>query len=76
MDYDELRWEMGIRIAYVRKRKHWDQERLAKETGMSRSYISKIETGECGSGISLETYALIADALNTPLWKLVKIDED
>lgn len=76
MDDNSLQWMIGARIAYLRRLHRWDQERLAKETGLSRSYISKIETGECGLGISIETYMLIADALDIPLWKLVKVEED
>ena len=67
--------KLGIRIAYIRKLRGWDQDKLAREVGLTSSYISKIETGN-RSGVSMDTYASIADALGIPLWKLVKIDEE
>ena len=76
MEDNRLPWMIGARIAYLRKLRRWDQERLAKETGLSRSYISKLETGEAGAGTPIETYITIADIFGLPLWKLVKIEED
>jgi transcriptional regulator with XRE-family HTH domain len=42
-----IRWarEIGKRIAVMRRAKGWDQERLAKELGVSRQTVSQHETG-------------------------------
>ena len=68
--------KIGIRIAYIRKLRGWDQEQLANEVGITRSYISKIENGNDINGVPMSIYLLIADAFDMPLWKLVKIDDD
>lgn len=75
MDNNGLQKKLGIRIAYIRKLRGWDQERLAKEVGISKSYISKIETGNI-AGVTLSIYILVAKAFKMPLWKLVKIDDE
>lgn len=67
---------IGIKIAFIRKLRGWDQEQLANEVGITRSYISKIENGNDINGVPMSIYLLIADAFDMPLWKLVKIDDD
>ena len=65
---------MGRKIAYYRGLRHWSQTQLALRTGISVSYLSKIERAALSS-ISLITFLQIADALEVPPWLLLK-DED
>lgn len=55
---------IGIRIREIRKRKHLTQEYLAEATGLSDTYISKIERG---AKASLESLLRIADVLGVTL---------
>jgi transcriptional regulator with XRE-family HTH domain len=72
---DGLQEKIGIRIAYIRKLHGWDQEQLAEKVGFTRSYVSKLESGNSGTGVPLDTYIVIANVFNMPLWKLIKVDE-
>ncbi|MGJ4846637.1 helix-turn-helix domain-containing protein [Leifsonia sp. Le1] len=49
------------RIRELRKTKGWTQERLAENSGVAVRTIQRLESGE---DASLETLALLADALN------------
>ena len=64
---------MGRKIAYYRGLQHWSQTQLALRTGISVSYLSKIERAALDS-ISLITLLQIADALQVPAWLLLKDD--
>ena len=59
---------MGRKIAYYRGLQHWSQAQLAARTGISVSYLSKIERAALDS-ISLITLLQIADALQENLNK-------
>lgn len=54
--------KMGMRIRQVRKAKGWSQDRLAKECGISMSFLGHIERGT--RIMSLETFAGICGALD------------
>lgn len=65
---------LGRKIAYYRKLKHLSQEQLAKQIGISKSYLSKIERADIGS-ISLATLIQIAAGLELQVHLLLKPEE-
>lgn len=56
--------EIGLKIAYYRKKKGYTQAQLAEIVGISSNYISLIERGNNGHSYSMETLFKIAKALN------------
>ena len=75
MDKNNELKRIGIRISYLRRLRNWDQETLATNIGITRSYVSRIESGNGIDGVPLSLYMSIADALDTPIWKLLKVDD-
>ena len=65
---------IGIRVSYLRRLRGLDQEQLATKVGISRSYLSKIESGRGVEGVPLALYMAIADGLGIPAWKLLVED--
>ena len=59
-----------MNIKVIRKNKGWTQKKLAKESGISFSMISKLESGE-KKNPSFETLSKIAEALNTSVTELL-----
>ena len=55
--------QLGITIATVRKLRGMSQEQLAEKAGISRTFLSVIETTTSAAGFSLEVLYDIADAL-------------
>ena len=66
--------EVGVRIAYYRRRRDLSQEALAEAVGISKSYLSKIERADV-KGLSLITLLDIASALDVQIGDLMKFDE-
>ncbi|HEV2271381.1 MAG TPA: helix-turn-helix transcriptional regulator [Steroidobacteraceae bacterium] len=62
----------GKRIAVLRKAKGWSQEKLALESGISRSYIGGVERGQ--RNIALVNICRLAEALETPPAKLLTFE--
>lgn len=60
--HQEIFRQIGQRIAYYRKRKCLSQAQLAKQVGISVSYMSKIERADLDS-FAVITLLDIADAL-------------
>ncbi len=58
LDYGKI----GMRIRQVRKAKGWSQEVMAKQCGISMSFLGHIERGS--RVMSLETFASICNALD------------
>jgi len=61
---------VGRKIACLRRQKRWSQLKLAKETGLSRSYIAAIEEGK--GHPSLKALVVIAEKLDVGLKELYK----
>lgn len=59
----------GMRVAHLRKAKGWSQEKLALESGISRSYIGDVERGE--RNISLVNICRIASTMGINLSHLM-----
>jgi len=47
--------EVGLKIAYYRKKKGYTQTQLAEMVGISSNYLSLIERGNKGQSYSMET---------------------
>jgi transcriptional regulator with XRE-family HTH domain len=43
--------QFGARLAVLRKRKGWSQERLSLESGVARSYLGGVERGARNLGV-------------------------
>ncbi|HEY7888953.1 MAG TPA: helix-turn-helix transcriptional regulator [Steroidobacteraceae bacterium] len=64
--------QFGKRITALRKAKGWSQEKLALESGISRSYIGGVERGQ--RNIALVNICRLADALEIPPAKLMTFE--
>ena len=63
---------IGLKIAYYRKKKGYTQAVLAQQIGMSAAYLGQIERGNRGNSFSLATLYQIADALGIEAEILLK----
>ena len=63
-DHYEKFNQIGRRIAELRQKFGWTQQRLADEVGISLSYLSKIEASHSRKFFSLSVLFDIADALH------------
>lgn len=64
--------EIGLKIAYYRKKKGYTQAQLAEMVGISSNYLSLIERGNKGQSYSMETLFKIAEALDVNVNDLLK----
>jgi len=67
--------EMGLNIAFYRKREGMTQEELAEKAGISRSHLSAIEAPNIIRPFSMEILFNIARALNIEPYKLLLFRE-
>lgn len=63
--------EIGLKIAYYRKKCGYTQIELAARSGISANYLGKIERGNSGKSYSMDTLFQIAQALNINVSKLL-----
>lgn len=68
--------QLGMRIAYIRKRRGLNQDQLAEQTGYSLSYLAKIEanSGDEPHTPSLGCLFRIAFVLDIPIESLLVDD--
>lgn len=64
---------LGLNIAYYRKRRGFSQEKLAEQVNISRTHMSRIETADCA--VSLDVVFNLADALAVEPYKLFQNKE-
>jgi len=64
--------ELGLNIAYYRKRAGMTQEQLAEKADISRSFLGEIEAPNLVTTMSLEVLFNIARAMNMPVSKLLE----
>lgn len=64
--------ELGLNIAFYRKREGMTQDQLAEKADMSRSYLGEIEAPNMVTTMSLEVLFNIANALKIPVSKLLE----
>jgi len=65
--------QLGLNIAYYRKKKKMTQEQLAELIEVSRTHISNIEATKMDKSLSLEVLFDIADALGVEVGTLFEI---
>jgi transcriptional regulator with XRE-family HTH domain len=70
---DILAWSIGQKIRAARERKDWRQEDLAKESGIARANIARLESGRHAAHLS--TLRRVAHALDLGLDSLLKLPE-
>ncbi len=63
-------YEIGTKLRILRKEKGYSQETLAKEIGITRQTLAKIEKGEIGK-VSLLVFLKLLDVLDQEM----QIDE-
>lgn len=73
-EYEEYFRNIGLRIAYYRKKRGYTQEMFADKLNVSNSYYSQIEASGCYKPLSLKTLFRIAEALEVPAYKLLQFD--
>ncbi len=75
--YTEQLRKLGLNISYYRKLNGMTQLQLAEKSGISRTHMSNIEAPNIPTSISVETLFAIADALEIPVYSLLKFpDQD
>ncbi len=75
--YTEQLMKLGLNISYYRKLKGLTQLQLAEKSGISRTHMSNIEAPNVPTSISIETLFAIADALDVPIYSLLRFpDQD
>lgn len=60
--YQQKYQQLGLNIAYYRKRRGMSQIRLAERVSISRTHMSRIETAECA--VSLDVIFSICAVLD------------
>lgn len=75
-EYTDLYQQIGLKIAYYRKRRGLTQEQLAEQIGKSAAYIGHVEAPNIRKAVSLDTLFDIAKALDIPAHKFLVFDED
>jgi len=71
---DGIAKKFGRRIRRLREARGWNQERMAAEVGIHRSYLAGIESGRRNP--SLQNIAKIATALGVPIAALFDQPDD
>ena len=70
MEYKSKHKMLSKKIKDLRKKAGWSQQRLAEETGLSYSVVTKIEQGMAKQP-TIQTMIKIADAFGVSLDELV-----
>ena len=68
MSHQEKYRQLGLNIAFYRKRSGMSQLKLAEKANISRTHMSRIETADCA--VSLDVLFNICEALEVPPQKL------
>lgn len=66
---------IGLKIAYVRRKRGLTQEQLAEKLGSDLSWLAQIEAPNTVRGISLDSVFRIAEALEIEPYKLLMFDD-
>ena len=60
--------QLGLNVAYYRRKRKLTQEQLAEKVGIDRTHMSNIELAN--SGVSLDVLFRLADVLEVPVSRL------
>lgn len=69
---DDPKTLFGLRLAQLRKKRGWSQERLALESGIARSYLGGVERGQ--RNLSLVNICRLAETLSLDPSVLLEFD--
>jgi transcriptional regulator with XRE-family HTH domain len=61
---------MGVMITEARRKNHLSQSELAEMSGLSQSFISKIESGSSLT-ITVDSLIALSDTLDIPILRLI-----
>lgn len=67
---NDVLWQLGRRIAFLRKEKGFSQVELAADADMAKSYLSELELGKRNASVLV--LSRLAAALGTTLEELFK----
>lgn len=67
---NDVLWQLGRRIAFLRKEKGLSQVELAADADMAKSYLSELELGKRNASVLI--LSRLAAALGTTLEELFK----
>lgn len=67
--------QLGLKIAYYRKRKGYTQEQLAEMIDRSAAFIGHVEAPNIKKSVSLDTLFAISKALDVPVYKFFMFDD-
>lgn len=67
---NDVLWQLGRRIAFLRKEKDLSQVELAADADMAKSYLSELELGKRNASVLV--LSRLAAALGTTLEELFK----
>ena len=67
---NDVLWQLGRRIAFLRKEKGLSQVELAADANMAKSYLSELELGKRNASVLV--LSRLAAALGTTLEELFK----
>lgn len=77
MDKYESRYiQIGLKIAYYRKKNGLTQEQLAEKLNLNVDFLCQIETPSVAQPISLKTLFTIADTFAIPPAKFLEFDDE
>jgi len=65
----DLRHLLGLNVRRLRKERELSQERLSLLSGLSRAYVSSVETGRRNA--TLDTLEILARSLSVEGWELI-----
>jgi len=65
--------QIGVQIAYYRNQRGITQQELADKIGISKSYLSKIESPNTAKSFSLDVLFDLAHELNVSIIDLLKL---
>ena len=73
-EFEQEYLQLGLKIAYYRKKRGYTQEVFAEKIGKSLNFLAQVEGTGTVRGVSLETLFKIADVLQLPPAKLLEDD--
>lgn len=73
-NFPERYRDLGLKLAYYRKKMGMSQAQLAEAAKLSTHFIAQVEAPGITTGVSLESLFRLAAALNIPPSKLLEDD--
>ncbi|WP_040457469.1 helix-turn-helix transcriptional regulator [Hoeflea sp. 108] len=67
----DLRHRLGLNVRRLRRDRELSQERLSLLSGLSRAYVSSVETGRRNA--TLDTLEILARTLGVDGWELIAV---